>query len=245
MLAEHATRTRIRSHLFNIASEPDLLHRSDHRSQPPGAWQRSRPETYAALWLRHRRRRPRPGLPRYENRRGRCSCRARTSRSPPALENIVDTATSANSGEACRELFAECHEVECPARSVLPATGCRASCRNRLSPLCGLKREFCTRFHEPHNGLGRAQRGPPERSGAQGSPRAEAKGGPRGRSPPDLVRLGTLPGRDPPGRHLSLLAGPTPTSLRCGARRLALLGRAAGATYLTYPPYLTVSCHCL
>src|SRR5206468_12500524 len=47
-----------------------------------------------------------------------------------------------------------------------------------VSPLCGSKRELCTRFlNEPHNGLG--------------APQARV-GGPRGRSRPDLVGCGAF-----------------------------------------------------
>src|SRR5580692_5761030 len=50
------------------------------------------------------------------------------------------------------------------------------------------KREPCDSLLLPHNGLGAPRARPPERSGDRGAPRATAKGGPRGRSPPDLVR---------------------------------------------------------
>jgi putative transposase len=57
----------------------------------------------------------------------------------------------------------------------------------RVSPLCGSKRELCPRCRWSYNGPGAPRARPPERSGDRGAPRATAKGGPRGRSPPDLV----------------------------------------------------------
>src|ERR1700688_3822956 len=40
-----------------------------------------------------------------------------------------------------------------------------------------------------HDGLGAPRARPPERSGDRGAPRATAKGGPRGQSPPDLKNM--------------------------------------------------------
>jgi hypothetical protein len=55
--------------------------------------------------------------------------------------------------------------------------------RPTRSPLCGSKREFCTRFSDPHNGQGAPQARPPERSGATG-PRERRRGGSAGAKPP-------------------------------------------------------------
>src|SRR5216684_7659566 len=53
----------------------------------------------------------------------------------------------------------------------------------RVSPLCGSKRELCTRCCWPHNGLGAPRARPPERSGDRGAPRATAKGVRGGEAP--------------------------------------------------------------
>src|SRR5206468_7319261 len=68
-----------------------------------------------------------------------------------------------------------------------------------LGPLCGSKRELCTRFlNEAHNGRGAPRARPPERSGATGPPtrvfqRVGVKAGPRER------RRGGSAGAKPPG----------------------------------------------
>src|SRR5437899_123521 len=79
--------------------------------------------------------------------------------------------------------------MRAPAASRGPALRTSTQTAPGLSPLCGSKRELCTRFLKAHSGLGAPRARPPERSGATGPPRAEAWGGPRGRSPPDPVRL--------------------------------------------------------
>src|SRR6266851_3637459 len=52
-----------------------------------------------------------------------------------------------------------------------------------VNPLCGSKRELCTRCCWPHNGLGAPRARPPERSGDRGAPRATAKGVRGGEAP--------------------------------------------------------------
>src|SRR6202795_2976888 len=59
----------------------------------------------------------------------------------------------------------------------------------------------------PHNGLGAPRARPPERSGDRGAPRATAKGGPRGRSPPDLVRPTGPPKVQQDGKVFPINAG--------------------------------------